>query len=248
MATLNGRDVDSTFKNLLQIDNSNAGVDSTLRTVEDGEGTASALQLSTTGVKFTGTVAYGTNTFALSGGHSLIFTLTGDTNITLPTSGTLGAAYTNVLAGATVSQNSGGAVTGDGTAWTIVCDTALINLNTEYNTTTGVFTPSRTGYYLVTASIEIGAFESDNTYWEWYLLNSNGLKYFLAFDENLPAPGTGTGLNHYTGKTGCAYIKMNLGETLTMVAVVQGHATKNVVITGGATFGGVTRIGIVSMA
>lgn len=50
MASLQGRTHDSTYKDLLQVSNSNSGVDGTLRTVEDGEGTASALKISSTSV------------------------------------------------------------------------------------------------------------------------------------------------------------------------------------------------------
>jgi len=56
MATLLGRKPSETYGNLLQIDNSNTGVDTTLRDVQDGEGTVSALQLSTTSGKITGTL------------------------------------------------------------------------------------------------------------------------------------------------------------------------------------------------
>jgi hypothetical protein len=54
MATLSGRHPKDTYKDLLQVSNSNTGVDATLRTVEDGEGTSSALQLSTTSAKVNG--------------------------------------------------------------------------------------------------------------------------------------------------------------------------------------------------
>ena len=43
MATLTKKISDS-YKDLLQVSNSNAGVDGTLRDIEDGEGTASVLQ------------------------------------------------------------------------------------------------------------------------------------------------------------------------------------------------------------
>lgn len=46
MVALTGQTVNSTYKDLLQVSNSNSGVDGTLRSVSDGEGTASALQLS----------------------------------------------------------------------------------------------------------------------------------------------------------------------------------------------------------
>ena len=46
MATLNGKKVSESYKDLLQVSNSNSGVDATLQTVEDGEGTSSSLKLS----------------------------------------------------------------------------------------------------------------------------------------------------------------------------------------------------------
>ena len=54
MATLQGKAIKDTFKDLLQVSNGNNGVDGTLRNVEDGEGTASALQLSSGVVKVNG--------------------------------------------------------------------------------------------------------------------------------------------------------------------------------------------------
>jgi len=56
MTTLTGKTPAATYKDLLQVSNSNAGVDGTLRDVEDGEGTVSALQLSTTEAKVSGNV------------------------------------------------------------------------------------------------------------------------------------------------------------------------------------------------
>lgn len=46
MADLTGKKIKNTYKDLLQVSNSNAGVDATLRVVEDGEGTSSALSIS----------------------------------------------------------------------------------------------------------------------------------------------------------------------------------------------------------
>ena len=54
MATLNGKKVSESYKDLLQVSNSNSGVDATLRTVEDGEGTSAGVQLSTTDTSFNG--------------------------------------------------------------------------------------------------------------------------------------------------------------------------------------------------
>ena len=74
MTALTGRSVQETYKDLLQISNSNSGVDATLRAVEDGEGTSSALQLSTGEVKVT-------NDFTVSETASLANILIGDTNV-----------------------------------------------------------------------------------------------------------------------------------------------------------------------
>ena len=46
MATLTGSTIASTYKDLLQVSNSNSGVDATLRAVSDGEGTSSVMYLS----------------------------------------------------------------------------------------------------------------------------------------------------------------------------------------------------------
>lgn len=54
MATLEGQQVKNSYKDLLQVSNSNAGVDDTLRHVEDGEGTESALKISTSAVTVSG--------------------------------------------------------------------------------------------------------------------------------------------------------------------------------------------------
>ena len=50
MTTLTGSSVASRYKDLLQVSNSNSGIDGTLRAVSDGEGTASLLELSSTAV------------------------------------------------------------------------------------------------------------------------------------------------------------------------------------------------------
>ena len=50
MATLTGKKISESYKDLLQVSNSNAGVDGTLRDIEDGEGTASVLQISSSSI------------------------------------------------------------------------------------------------------------------------------------------------------------------------------------------------------
>ena len=46
MATLTGKTIANTYKDLLQVSNSNSGVDSTLRVISDGEATDTVLYIS----------------------------------------------------------------------------------------------------------------------------------------------------------------------------------------------------------
>ena len=54
MATLTGKLISNTYKDLLQVSNGNSGIDTTLRPISDGEGTDSALQISNSEVLTTG--------------------------------------------------------------------------------------------------------------------------------------------------------------------------------------------------
>ncbi len=64
MATLTGQTPANTYKDLMQVSNSNSGIDATLRDISDGEGTASGVQISTTGFR----IKSGTTFDAASGG------------------------------------------------------------------------------------------------------------------------------------------------------------------------------------
>ncbi len=95
MSTLNNRYPNVTYGNLLLIDNSNAGIDGTLRYVQDGEGTNSVLQLSTTALNIVSGFTYNGNAISIagaltfSGAYAFTATLVGTTSVTFPTSGTL---------------------------------------------------------------------------------------------------------------------------------------------------------------
>ena len=56
MSTLDGKTIAESFKDLLQVSNLNVGVDDTIRYIEDGEGTRSALAISTDAVMVSGHV------------------------------------------------------------------------------------------------------------------------------------------------------------------------------------------------
>ncbi len=97
MATLVGQKISATYKDLLQVSNSNAGIDGTVRTVSDGEATPSVLGLSTA------YVTCGTIRFNASG--------TIDT-----TSGSITFGATTVLSSATTIS---GALTLSGSSFTV---------------------------------------------------------------------------------------------------------------------------------
>ena len=71
---------------------------------------------------------------------------------------TTGLSWTNsslnslFRATANMSQSN---VTGDFTSYTVVFDTTVIDLNSDYDNTTGIFTTPYDGYYVFTASIGV---------------------------------------------------------------------------------------------
>ena len=71
MATLQGQTIAGSYKDLLQVSNSNSGVDTTARAVEDGEGTATLLYLSTTEVYNPGTGGTSNTAFGKNAGDAL---------------------------------------------------------------------------------------------------------------------------------------------------------------------------------
>ncbi|KPJ65492.1 MAG: hypothetical protein AMJ43_10655, partial [Coxiella sp. DG_40] len=55
MATLTGQNIANTYKQLLQVGSDNAGLTTSVQTIQDGSGTNSALQLSQSAVNINGT-------------------------------------------------------------------------------------------------------------------------------------------------------------------------------------------------
>lgn len=97
MATFQGQSPAATFKGLLAIDNSNAGIDATLRTVQDGEGTTCPLQLSSSYVNIT---ALKYNGFIVSTTAALTFVGAFTTNGAVTLGGTFTTSSTVALTGA----------------------------------------------------------------------------------------------------------------------------------------------------
>ena len=89
MATLTGKQIANTYKQLLQIGSNNSGLEADLQTVTDGAGNNSALQLSQAVVNVNGTFALnGVNITADASALNNITDLTGVTGIVAVNSGT----------------------------------------------------------------------------------------------------------------------------------------------------------------
>ena len=71
MSSLTGKTVKATYKDLLQISNSNAGVDTTARAISDGEGTATLLYLSSLEVYSPGRAGADNTIFGKGAGNAL---------------------------------------------------------------------------------------------------------------------------------------------------------------------------------
>jgi len=110
MAALTGKTPSATYKDLLQVSNSNSGVDTTMRPVSDGEGTDSALQISNAAVNINGTFQLNGEALTVDASAiNAIADLTGTTGIVASNSGT--------IYGRTITAGSGVSVgNGDGTS------------------------------------------------------------------------------------------------------------------------------------
>jgi len=101
MATLTGKTPAQTYKDLLQVSNNNSGIDSTLRSVEDGEGTTGAIKLSTNKLQVRPAVN-GTDTFEVTNSSgAVLFSVNTSTNVITAASGVKFSGDGSLLTGVT---------------------------------------------------------------------------------------------------------------------------------------------------
>lgn len=146
MAAFGSRKVSATLPGILNVDNNGLGIDSTLRDIQDTNGNVAAMQISTTGVKFTGTINFGSGgisfggTFSTTGNFSTGGTFS--TASTFSTTGTFSSGG-NFSTGSTFSTtgafSTGGAFSTAGTFTTggNFTTSAGVNFGGSFTTTGG---------------------------------------------------------------------------------------------------------------
>jgi len=108
MATLTGKQIANSYKQLLQIGSNNTGVSVALQTVQDGNGSNTALQLSNSTVNVNGTFALnGVNLTADASALNAITDLTGITGIVAMNAGSALGRTLTAGAGITISNADG---------------------------------------------------------------------------------------------------------------------------------------------
>lgn len=102
-----------------------------------------------------------------TGANPVMSTLTAGTGISITNgAGSITIAATNVAGTVNFSARLSADVanaTGDGTAYTIICDTVLQNTGAGYNGGTGVFTAPVTGLYCFTCIVDVANLNSNHT-------------------------------------------------------------------------------------
>src|SRR5271157_5574103 len=120
-------------------------------------------------------------------------------------------------------------VTGDGTVYTVIFDTATVNEGSNYNTSTGIFTAPVAGNYLFNTTVELTGFTSVGTF-AAISINSIPVCYVDSYNS-IDSAGLGIILS---GSIACALSK---GATVAVTLQVSG-GTKTVSVGGGSFFSG----------
>lgn len=128
-----------------------------------------------------------------------------------------------------------GAVTGDGTYYTILFDMAPLNRGSCYNPATGIFTAPKTGIYSFTTCILINSISVTNTNFIFFL-QSNLSGYRLL-------EGNAQNFHSSTGEiagSGSIIQPMTAGDTMDVMVFVEGSMAADVKVFGGALPSGFT--------
>jgi len=122
-------------------------------------------------------------------------------------------------------------VTGDGTAYTVICDTELFDDGNYYNNATGIFTAPETGKYLLTAQAYIGNMAAAHDSQELNIITT-GRTYNYKFKTFDATNGTAEQALHKS-----VIVNMTAGDTAYMSVNVTGNPVpaKQVFVFGGSS-------------
>lgn len=126
-------------------------------------------------------------------------------------------------------------VTGDGTRYTVLCDTVLFDTSSNYNTGTGFFTAPNTGVYSFAASIGYENLSASHTNGNVSFKNNAGIFIQGAAGDPIAQAGGG-GLNKMNWNVSCI-VKMTAGDNFSLVGLIFG-GTKTVGLEGTSGFPG----------
>jgi hypothetical protein len=123
-----------------------------------------------------------------------------------------------------------GGVTGDGTNVTVVFDTVVFDQNSNYNTSTGIFTAPKTGNYLFTSYIYATGWDGSTNTVNLNLI-VNGTTMQLVY--GLPKPDGNYGTLTVGGS---GFVPLSATQQVTVQYMAGGDGTKTIGISGRAGF------------
>lgn len=121
-------------------------------------------------------------------------------------------------------------VTGDSTAYTVICDQVIFDLNSNYNNVTGVFTAPVTGRYFFSGCIAINSISAAHTGMRAFISAPSDLAEFIHLNPTVVKNLATT----WFSQTGAAFFPLTAGQAVTLTFLVSG-GTKTVGAQGAAS-------------
>lgn len=121
-------------------------------------------------------------------------------------------------------------VTGDGSSFTVICDTVVFDQGSNYNNATGLFTAPVAGKYYFSACISINTISASHIGMRALLTTATDQEEIIHINPTAVQNLTTT----WFAQTGSAFFSMTAGETITLAFLVSG-GTKTIGAWGAAS-------------